>query len=267
MRNTLLFLTGLLLVLSACTPAAVENIAPTPSLTPHIEAAATPQLSPAPAQEAQTPPEADSRTPTESIPEAPQPQLCSPLAEHSIEQLVEIISSPYAPPPAGKDDRHHGVDFAYYNHNGRASVDGEGAQSILAGRVAASIHDRLPYGNLVIIETPPELLPKALREMLQIPAGSSLYHLYAHLSEAPRVEPGQAINCGALLGYAGMTGYNIPVAHLHLETRLGPANSFFEGMVFYDTRATASEQANYVRWRTSGEFQHFDPMVLFTELP
>ena len=266
MRNLQLLLTSLFLFLSACSPAAVENISPTPSWTPTREAAITPEPSPAPTQENPDSLEVGTPTPTESIPEPPT-QLCSPLAEHSSELLIEIVSSPYAPPPDGKDDRHHGVDFAYYNHGERASVDGEGVQSILAGRVAAAIGDRLPYGNMVIIETPPELIPEALQEMLQIPAGSSLYHLYAHLSEAPLVEPGQSIGCGELLGYAGMTGYNIPVPHLHLETRIGPANIAFDGMVFYDTHATPTEQENYLRWRTSGEFQHFDPMVLFTNTP
>ena len=267
MRNAQILLTSLLFFLSACSPAAVENIILAPSVTPTNESSVTPQPSPAPTQGTPDSLEVGAPALTDAPSEAIPAQLCSPLAEHNIETLVEIVSSPYAPPPEGKDDRHHGVDFAYYNHNGRASVDGEGVQSILAGRVAAAISDRLPYGNMVIIETPPELIPENLREILNLPAGISLYHLYAHLSETPLVIPGQTIECGDLLGYAGMTGYNVPVPHLHLETRLGPANTFFDGMVFYDTQATATEQGNYVRWRTGGEFQHFDPMLLFTDTP
>ncbi|MBC8508275.1 MAG: hypothetical protein H8D34_25750, partial [Chloroflexi bacterium] len=58
-------------------------------------------------------------------------------------------------------------------------------------------------------------------------------------------------------------GYVVPVAHLHLETRIGPPGIAFESMAFFDTQATPVEQAAYTRWRTSGNFQHFDPMQLF----
>jgi hypothetical protein len=33
-------------------------------------------------------------------------------------------------------------------------------------------------------------------------------------------------------------------------------------MRFYDTRATVEEMEAYVLWRTSGVFQHFDPLYL-----
>lgn len=243
----------------------VDNFSVIPSQTPTIEHTPTSQPSPAPTLEPTDSLEVASPSPIASPTKEPPALLCSPLAEHSIEQLNEIVSSPYAPPPAGKDDRHHGVDFAYYNHAGRASVAGEGVQSILAGRVAAVIVDRLPYGNMVIVETPTDLLPEIVQAALAIPEGYSLYHLYAHMMETPLVELGQVVACGELLGYAGMTGYNIPVPHLHLETRVGPENTIFEGMVFYDTRATTAEQANYLRWRISGDFQHVDPMKLFSE--
>jgi hypothetical protein len=52
-------------------------------------------------------------------------------------------------------------------------------------------------------------------------------------------------------------------AHLHLETRLGKAGETFSGMAFYTTSASVEEMENYVRWRTSGDFRHFDPMNLF----
>jgi hypothetical protein len=55
---------------------------------------------------------------------------------------------------------------------------------------------------------------------------------------------------------------NTDIPHLHLETRLGPAGQVFESMRFYDTRATQEEMDTYVLWRTSGIFQHFDPLQL-----
>ncbi len=192
--------------------------------------------------------------------------VCSPLAEHSLDKLPEIISQPYDPPPPGKDERHHGVDFAYYRHAGRASIEGEGVQSIMAGRVAAAIHDRLPYGNMVIIETPYEKLPGHAYDAVDMPIGFSLYHLYAHLIEKPLVEVGAEVTCGELLGHVGKTGYVVPVAHLHLETRIGPPDVSFESMVFFDSQATPDEQAAYILWRTSGDFQHFDPLTILSSL-
>jgi len=199
------------------------------------------------------------RTPTQVITN----QLCSPLAEHSVEELPKIISSPYSPPPIGKDDRHQGVDFAYYNSSARDSIEGEGVSSILTGWVAASIDNRLPYGNMIIMETPYANLPSGLIDVLVISRGESLYHLYAHLAEPPIADVGIRVLCGDMLGRVGKTGYNIPVAHLHLEIRVGPAGARFENMAYYDTRATQKEMANYELWRMSGEYRHIDPMRLF----
>jgi murein DD-endopeptidase MepM/ murein hydrolase activator NlpD len=193
----------------------------------------------------------------------PVPLLCSPLAETSLEELPEIVSDPYHPPPMGKDDRHQGVDFSYYRRGERLSIEGEIVQSILPGKVATVLADRLPYGNMVMIETPQEGLDPRMVEWLGLAAGESLYHLYAHLGETPEVELGQSVECGQTLGIVGKTGYNIINPHLHLELRIGPAGTVFENMAFYDTRATPEEMENYRRWRMSGEFQHLDPMALF----
>jgi murein DD-endopeptidase MepM/ murein hydrolase activator NlpD len=190
-------------------------------------------------------------------------KICSPLAEHRLEQLDEIVSQAYDPPPPGKDDRHHGLDFAYYRHGGRASIEGEVIQSVLPGRVAANIDDRLPYGNMVMIESVQENLHPELIAALDLPADSSLYLLYAHLESAPTFDIGQEITCGQALGAVGKTGYFVPVPHLHIEARVGPAGARFESMAFYDTSASEAEKENYRLWRTSGEFQHFDPMLLF----
>jgi hypothetical protein len=57
---------------------------------------------------------------------------------------------------------------------------------------------------------------------------------------------------------------NAGIAHLHLEARLGPPSARFESMAYYKTDATGEEKNNYTRWRTSGDFRHFDPMLLLT---
>jgi murein DD-endopeptidase MepM/ murein hydrolase activator NlpD len=190
--------------------------------------------------------------------------LCSPLASEKLDQLWEIISDPYNPPPPGREERHHGVDFSYYRRNERIGIEGEEIQSILPGIVVAKVEDRLPYGNMVIIETGNDSLPEALRSELKIEDGESLYHLYAHMKEEPRVALNDEVVCGQGIGIVGSTGYNVVNAHLHLETRIGPKNILFNTMAFYDTGATLLEMQNYKRWRTGGEFVHFDPMLLFT---
>lgn len=189
--------------------------------------------------------------------------LCSPLQHETILTIAEIIGDPYNPPPPGRDERHHGVDFSYYQHAGRDTIEGEGVQAILPGEVVARIADRLPYGNMVILETPAERLPAELITYFGIQAGESLYHLYAHMQAPPLVELGEQVSCGQALGTVGMSGYNIANAHLHLETRIGPAGVQFSGMAYYTTSASVEEMENYERWRTSGEFRHFDPMQLF----
>jgi murein DD-endopeptidase MepM/ murein hydrolase activator NlpD len=191
--------------------------------------------------------------------------MCSPLKDETISSLWEIITNVYDPPPPGRDDHHHGVDFAYYRRGDRLSIDGEIIQSILSGTLAASIQDRLPYGNMVIVETTHNMIPKILLYKLAIGTGESLYSLYAHMGTAPQFKLGDKVTCGQELGIVGKTGYEIVNPHLHLETRIGPSGSRFDGMTFYDTSATVEEMDNYLRWRTSGEFKPVDPMLVFTE--
>lgn len=190
-------------------------------------------------------------------------KMCSPLAEETIPELWDIISDPYNPPPPGRDERHQGVDLAYYRYKDRLTIEGEVIQAILPGKVAAAISNRLPYGNMIMIETASQALPAQLRDVLDIKTGESLYHLYAHMQAQPLLSLGDTVSCGEPLGTVGKTGYNIVNPHLHLETRIGPSNAMFESMAFYDTSATVEEMNNYKLWRTSGTFRHFDPMTLF----
>ncbi len=181
----------------------------------------------------------------------------------TIPELWEIISDPYNPPPMGRDERHQGVDFSHYSRKGYKTIEGEPVQVVLAGRAASVIQNRLPYGNMVMIETPYSDLPAGLPDALGMAAGESLYLLYAHFGHEPLVKLGDSVACGQVIGDVGMTGYNIVNPHLHLEARRGPPGIVFESMAFYTASATAQEMENYRRWRMGGEFQHFDPMVLF----
>jgi len=138
---------------------------------------------------------------------------------------------------------------------------GEPVQSILPGVVASVLDGQYPYGNMVMIETKTADLPAALSEQIEIPEKSSLYILYAHLDQPPMVVLGDQITACQSLGVVGMSG-NTDIPHLHIETRWGPPGQVFESMRFYDTQATQAEMDAYVLWRTSGVFQHFNPLYL-----
>ena len=190
-------------------------------------------------------------------------ELCSPLEGQPIEILHEIISDPYHPPPLGREERHQGVDFGFYRRGDLMTIEGVGVQAVMRGIVRAAINDRLPYGNMIILETSAAELSEEIIANLVIQPGESIYHLYAHLQEPPTVMLGEPVLCGQMLGAVGTTGYYVVEPHLHLEMRIGPAGQEFPGMAFYDTAATSEEMAAYTRWRTGGEFRHFDPMTLF----
>ena len=187
--------------------------------------------------------------------------ICSPLVNESLAELGGLVSAPYAPPPAGSDARHHGVDFAYYRRKGRLSIAGAAVQAILPGRLAAVIKESFPYGNLVIVETPSKLLSYVQEKAVGIHAGESLYTLYAHLDTLGQIERGGWVSACDLIGTVGRSG-NAGQAHLHLETRLGPVGSDFYRMGCYHREASLQERAAYHLWRTSGAYRHFDPMIL-----
>ena len=201
--------------------------------------------------------------PTSTITPTSEPvfELCTPLPLHPLEVLGEIVGDAYDPPPPGREERHHGVDLAYYHWEDRDTMEGEPVQAVLGGVVAARMEDRMPFGNMVMVETPQSELPAELVAMLEIPPGESLYLLYAHLREPPLVELGEEVKACQPLGEVGMTGWT-EISHLHLETRRGPAGTVFKSIFYYDTQATQEEMDNYVLWRTSGVFQHFDPLML-----
>lgn len=164
-----------------------------------------------------SPSPASSATITPSL--TPAFRLCSPLAWETIPELREIISDPYNPPPSGRDERHQGIDFSHYSRKGHNTIEGEPVQAVLTGGVAAVIQNRLPYGNMVMIETSSDDLPITLRNALGMAEGKSLYLLYAHFGHIPQVNVGERVQCGQVIGDVGMTGYYIFNPHLHLEER------------------------------------------------
>lgn len=193
--------------------------------------------------------------------------ICSPLEFHPIQELFEIVSDPYKPPPAGTDMRHPAVDFSYYRWGEREGIEGLSIQAVFPGIVAAAQGNRIPFGNLVIIETALSDIPEPLLSGIDYTPGESLYLLYAHMKEQPLFTLGETVSCGQILGSVGKTGgegTDFYIPHLHLEARIGPPDLRIESMAFYDTRATQSEMDDYRTWSMSGDYRHFDPMLLFS---
>ena len=259
----------LIIASTACnsTSRSMDLVIPTPSNTPLIQPVSiipthTPMPAPSPTIKPSDLP-APEVTSEGSFNEVPPVELCSPLMIHPLGELPQIIGSPYDPPAPGREERHHGIDFGYYHYEDRDSMRGEGIQSVLLGVVASALEDLYPYGNMVIIETPAEALPLDLIEQIGMGPGESLYILFAHMNVSPLVKLGETVQACQPLGEVGMSG-NTDIPHLHLETRIGPPGVVFKSMRFYDTRATQEEMDNYVLWRTSGVFRHFDPMVLLS---
>ena len=264
MRKLVVGVLGILL-LTACASNTAEPIAnPTNQIT--LEVKPTEPLETIPPPTATRTPttivqKIDIPTPTSDRTPLPPIQLCSPLEIHTLEELQEIIGDPYDPPRPGREERHHGIDFGYYHYQDRDSMLGEPVQSILPGTAASVLDGQYPYGNMLIVESTRSDLPGDLLDKLDLPEEQSLYMLYAHLDQPPMVALGERVAACQGLGVVGMSG-NTDIPHLHIETRLGPAGQVFKSMRFYDTSATQAELDTYVLWRTSGIFQHFDPLVI-----
>jgi len=156
--------------------------------------------------------------------------------------------------------------------------------SMLPGVVAATTEKKNPYGNLVIVETklmniPPEFLVSlpvpthlspypydsrliycsSLKHQQWQADPTSLYILYGHLLEPTSLIVGEVVTSGQLIGGVGNTGMS-GNPHLHLEMRIGPGNSRFPSMGYYDTSATTDEMLAYCDWRVSGKYALLDPM-------
>ncbi len=214
--------------------------------------------------------------------------ICSLVNGIPVQDLPSLIVNPFAPPRLGSDDPHQGVDFADIDPTYQIALEGRRVNAVLNGLVAGVLNDRFPYGNAVLVETPLEQLPDEWLKSLQIPtpapyqaghpsltcpesgfqpesiSGSrSLYLIYAHFKEPAQLKPGDFVTCGTALGVIGNSGNSLN-PHVHLESRVGPANVRFDSMAHYTGSASLDELANYCLWRVSEAFQLIDPMRLFS---
>jgi hypothetical protein len=109
----------------------------------------------------------------------------------------------------------------------------------------------------VIVETPREWLPVALRHRLDIPEGSSLYLLYAHMQSSPKVILGEQLESCHLIGRSAEREFCS--CHLPLEARMSLS---LRMMAVFQPTVTPQER-QLRRPRTSGLPVHFDFMLVF----
>jgi len=247
-----------MLLLAACVP-----VTPVPSPTTTATATLTATATFAPSATA-----GPTSFFTSTITPTPVIGLCSPLAVTPWTDLWKIDWNPFNMPShydgtKFRDNGHPGVDLVYYSRYGRPGIMGEGVQSVLDGRIASVIKNRMPYGNMVMTETPYDRIPPDLLALVPIPVGDSLYVVYAHLRDPASFEPGEPVRCGEAFGRVGMSGMATG-PHLHFETRWGPPGASFASMSYYTADYTDEEVKNYVLWRMSGIYVPFDPMTLLT---
>ncbi len=281
MRKAFFLTLVLVWSLTAChpNPAAVATMTPIPSES--ATAAPSPTATDVP------PPDPSPTTPGSSATPSPTPfAACSPLEDEDFQSLTEIITNHLDIPPFGQDIGHHGVDFGYYRRGEKLSIAGTVVHAILDGSTVLTLPDKYPYGFTILIETPLDALPAALQESLRaayLPVPDdpgyrlncpeidppewngtySIYHLYAHLETRPDFSPEDPVQCGQTLGTVGNSGYSSD-PHLHLETRLGPSRADFSAMAHYQADVSLEEMATYCLWRMSGNYQLFDPFLIFT---
>lgn len=230
---------------------------------------------------------------TTPLPEAAsngEPQMISsPLYGISLQELPGTISQNFIAPPTGEDSGHHGVDFAFWSRGDQASILGLPITAVFPGKVVSAFNEiRLPYGYLIITETPLSAVPQTVLNTIKLPVLSasggqadklycppgfvdqwntesqSLYVLYGHLNNPPTLEVGQLVNAGDVIGDVGNTGAS-SAPHLHLEMRIGPSNASFQSLGHYEVAISDKERHDYCTWRISGVFQMFDPMTILSQ--
>ncbi len=224
----------------------------------------------------------------------PGPRVCSPLEDVTLAEIPRLIAgNTYQTPQPGRDDGHPGIDLAYYSHGSHKTILGLPVHAAVAGRVAAVLPDRKPYGNMVIIEMPLEVHPRGLADGAEL-AGGTRSHPHPRCApdlpisaRTPAMEYSQTLAlpglwsfeqplpaprgrsraaCGQPVGEVGTTGASVN-PHLHFEARLGPAGAIFTSFGHYDTRTTNLERNNYCLWRVSSWFELVDPLQILLQQP
>lgn len=264
------------ILLTACAPLSTPTLTVTPTAVPPT-ATSQPTATNTPLPTATPQPTA---TPDPSAGFV----FSSPLQDMALNELKDIVANPFDLPSPGYDDKHHGVDFAYYSRGSHTKMEGLEIYSVMPGKVAGVILNRKPYGNAIIIETDFSAITPAFLEKIKPPAQatpfpynprlvgcenlqtqswtetpSAIYTLYGHMKDAPVLKVGDPVASGQLIGLVGTTGASVN-PHLHLEMRWGPGGTEFASLSHYDTSATPAERVEYCKWRISGQYILINPM-------
>ncbi len=256
LKNACLVLFSMLfLLLNSCRPIAPHQITTTtPKQKPVSTGTALPATTPI-------------LIPTATLIYAPHsgPLICSPLAIQPLDKFNLIITQPFIMPRvmddgSYKDSGHHGLDIGFITR-GKQKFTGSPVLAAIDGKVVTVIHNRPPYGDMVMLETPYEHIPAKLITDLKIITGDSLYTVYGHLQNIQPLTDGQEVKCGHQIAETGLTGMT-DGPHLHFETRWGPPHASFPVMAYYINNVTEEEVKYYTIWRMSGKYQLFDPFKL-----
>ncbi len=266
--------------LAGCSPVPeTGNVSPSP-LAVTSTLAPTPSPSPSATLPAPTP-----------LPATATPVMvtaaCSPLQGISLDELDAITSFKFNSPSAYSDAFHPAVDLAFFTYKDIPTMRGLPVQALLPGKVALVISDRFPYGNMILVETPLDMVQIPLQQSLALPTpipqremdlfstcdrdhpliswstdSKSLYTLYAHLKDSPALSVGEMVSCGQVIGSVGISGNSV-ADHLHLEVRLGPAEARFTTFAALRPEASREEKYYYCIWNASGYFQAIDPSLFW----
>ncbi|MHC1740853.1 MAG: M23 family metallopeptidase [Anaerolineaceae bacterium] len=228
--------------------------------------------------------------------------IVSPLQGIPLSDLHLITSNPYVfnypfNEGSGNNKNHPAIDLGFYTTKSIQAYqgpelntdDGFPIQAILPGKVVNISNNKFPYGNMIMIETPLQLLSPDLIATLQMRkpytdediklhstcqpdqtriswsvSSQSVYALYAHMKDTPVFQPGDKITAGEILGGIGATGNsNASIEHLHLEVRVGPSNAQFGTISTYISTASEEERYNYCIWALSEVFLPINPALFW----
>jgi len=184
----------------------------------------------------------------------------TPFKGIPFDDLEAIISQEYIQGIESRDIGHFAVDLGSYDYKGQNMYDWP-VQAVFSGKVSGIVDNRPPVGNALIIETSFSEIPDIIARMIGIKPDQSLYQLYGHNVQKSDLQIGDVVTSGDIIGHVGRS--QTVEAHLHYETRIGPPNVIFESFAYYTGDITPEEQTNYERFRMSGEFKSFNPMIIF----
>jgi hypothetical protein len=129
------------------------SIKPVISQIPTLEPTSVPTIT-------QIPP-----TPTQTLVN----RFWSPLKGIGLDELRLVTSQEFNKPTPFIESGHPALDFSFYQYREFTTFERFPIQAILPGKVILVIHDRWPYGNMILIETQLDQISPGLLKTIPIP--------------------------------------------------------------------------------------------------